>query len=282
MTALDAGGADRLKGLSEDERFAAVAVERATGGRAEAHDVGGRQGAYDFTLIYPNGRVAAAEVTSYAQPGRLQLESLLGRTNYEWPNPGAWIWTIYLSSPTDLPELRHNYAHVIARCETYGVTRPEHLPWELQEADPTLRWLEEREVSMWGYPVPGADTQKRRPVYVMPDGDGGIVDEELSGLEPAVADMLREPTVARRVAKVSNADVHEHHLFVRVDMTGFPFSVTAALTGHPVRLPPNSKLTLPGKLTHLWLALQFAGTLLGWTSERGWQSHDVYGPPRAT
>lgn len=267
-------------GLSEDERFAAIAVERATGGRAEAHDVGGRQGAYDFTLIYPDGRVAAAEVTSYAQPGRLQLESLLGRTDYEWPNLGAWIWIIHLSSPTDLPELRRIYAHVIARCEAYGVTRPEHLPWHLQEADPALRWLEGSGVSMWGHPVPEADAEKRRPVYVMPDGDGGIVDEELSGLDQAVADMLREPSVARRVVKVGKADADEHHLFVRVDMTGLPFSVTAALTGHPIRLPPISKLTLPGRLTHLWLALRFAGALLGWTPERGWQPHDVYGPRR--
>lgn len=41
---------DRLAGLDDAERCAAVAVERATGSQATAYDVDGRQGAYDFAL----------------------------------------------------------------------------------------------------------------------------------------------------------------------------------------------------------------------------------------
>ena len=46
----------RLDGLLPDEAVAALLVERATGARARAHDVNGRQGAYDVALAYPDGR----------------------------------------------------------------------------------------------------------------------------------------------------------------------------------------------------------------------------------
>lgn len=73
-------GADpkRLDGLSGDEAFAAVALERVTGGTVRAHDVGRLQGAYDLDLLLPRGRRAAVEVTTYTGPGERPHGSLLG------------------------------------------------------------------------------------------------------------------------------------------------------------------------------------------------------------
>ncbi len=73
-------GADprRLNGLSDDEAYAAVALERVTGGVVRAHDVGRLQGAYDLDLLLPRGRTAAVEVTTHTGPGVRHRNSLLG------------------------------------------------------------------------------------------------------------------------------------------------------------------------------------------------------------
>lgn len=269
---------DRLAGLTDAERFAAIAVERATGAQATPYDIDGRQGVHDFTLVYPKGRTAAVEVTSHAGPGRRQLESLLDADDYEWLNPGAWAWTLTLSDPADLPQLGRVYVSIIAVCERYGAVRPDQVPWQVREADPALRWLETTSVSMFGMPdVSAVEGDRTRPVYVMPKGDGGVIDENMVGLDQAVVDLLAVPAVARRVAKVSRADADERHLFVSVDSTGLPFPVASALMGRPERLPPTSTITLPGRLTHVWLAPRYLHVLLGWTTLRGWQTHDVYG-----
>lgn len=274
---IDAVGV-RLAGLSEPEQFAACAVERATGAKAAAHDVGGRQGAYDFALTYADGRTGAVEVTSHAGPGRRQLEGVLGKDNFAWPNPGQWAWSTAVADPADLSRFGEVYAHVIALCEGHGAIRPDLLPWEVRYADPDLRWLETSTVSMSGHPsVPAADGDRRRPVYVLPEGGGGVIDEDLVGLDQAVADLLAVPSVTRRVAKVGGAVTDERHLFVSVDTSGLPFPIAGALMGRPARLPSTTELVLPRRLTHLWLAPRYLHVLLGWTVSDGWRAHDVYG-----
>ena len=68
--------------------MAALLVERATGARARAHDVDGRQGAYDLDLAFADGRRAALEVTTHAAPGIRRSGVLFGRERDAWPNPG--------------------------------------------------------------------------------------------------------------------------------------------------------------------------------------------------
>src|SRR6187551_3344415 len=75
----------RLDGLRADEQVAARLVERATGARARAHDVGHRQGAYDVHLTYPGGRTAALEVTTYAGSSSRTGRALLGRDRLSSP-----------------------------------------------------------------------------------------------------------------------------------------------------------------------------------------------------
>lgn len=269
---------DRLSGLSSSEKFAAIAVERATGALAVPHDVGGRQGAYDFSLKYQDGRTGAVEVTSHAGPGQRQLESLLGRDDFKWENPGNWAWWVELIDPADIPYFREIYSYIIKLCEKYDVVSPDMLPWRVQSKDSALKWLSTRQIQMRGDPdLPAADRDCRRPVYLRPPGGGGAVDEELRGLDGAISELLTVESVARRIPKVSNADVDERHLFVAVDTSGLPFPVSCALLGRVKSLPTNSRLVLPERLTHLWLAPRFSAVLLGWTEDGGWRSHDVFG-----
>lgn len=272
----DRHGWPDLSGLSSPEQRAAVAVERVTGATATAHDIDGRQGAYDFALNYNDGRTAAVEVTSHAAGKQFQLEALLAKRFNALENPGQWSWTIRLSDPVDIPKLETVYKDVIRICEHHLVPSPFLLPWQLKRENPALRWLTSSTVSMHGDPdLPAVDGDRRRPVWVMPEAEGGSVDYNLVGIDQAVADLLAVPTVARRIDKVSKADTDEHHLFVHVHDSGFPPPITLGLWGHPGQLPSTSVLLLPKPLSHLWIAPSLTNVLLGWTSDGGWQAHDV-------
>lgn len=84
----------RLRGLRADERLVALALERATGGRARSHDVDGRQGAVDLLLTLPDGRVAAVEVTTLAGDGVRRRDALGSGAGARWPDPRRPWWTV--------------------------------------------------------------------------------------------------------------------------------------------------------------------------------------------
>ena len=107
---------DRLAGLTSVEHRAAGAVARGVGATAEAHDVGGRQGAVDVILTYPDGRTGALEVTSYAEEGSQERDVILAGEHYQWPNPGAWDWSITLRPSARILELKRRYGRIIALC----------------------------------------------------------------------------------------------------------------------------------------------------------------------
>src|SRR6185369_4405865 len=106
-----------LSRLSEEERAACLVAERCLGVTAEAWDVGGRVGAVDAMLHFPDGRTGALEVTTVAGEGALQTANLLARDENSWPTSGVWCWTINVGSPRDLPQLRSCYQRIILACE---------------------------------------------------------------------------------------------------------------------------------------------------------------------
>jgi hypothetical protein len=154
---------DPLAGLDDAERLACLVAERVTGARARAWDVKGvkgRSGAVDAFLDYPDGRIAAFEVTRIASDqDALQLENLLGRDGFGWPLSGRWWWDLWISNVRDLPRLRQCFKKVVLLCEAADVTRPEHLGLsDCDNLDHDVIWLvEESSASLHGYPdVPAA------------------------------------------------------------------------------------------------------------------------------
>lgn len=264
----------RLDGLTAGEKFAAVVVERATGARAAAHDVGGKQGAYDVHLTYPDGRCGALEVTTHAGPGVQQMEALLGGEDWTWPNPGEWWWTASVDDVRELPRLRAAYGHVILLCEAAGVDRPSGLPRAVREADPDVRWLvHESSCRLTGHPtVPARPGDGReRGVMVTPSGAGAMVDRRLTGLPAAVTALLAVDHIARRAAKVCRAATDERHLFVGIGNGGLPDPLYIALVGVMPGALPVEAPTAPDGLTHLWLTTGWRGSpLLEWSRAAGW------------
>jgi hypothetical protein len=269
----------RLDGLLPDEAVAALLVERATGARARAHDIGGRQGAYDVDLRYPGGRRAALEVTTHARPGIRHRGVLLGRSRSAWPNPGQRGWSIVLGAPDDIPRLRAVYGRAITTCEALGADDPASLPDDVLGSDPELRWLAGQSGSSL-VATPTADlhgTARPTRVTVTPRPPGTEVDRGLESLPDAVSRLLLVPHVARRVAKVAGvAGVDERHLLVGIGEGGLPDAVYRALSGPVTSLPREDPAVEEPRLSHLWLTTDWSGSpLVCWDRAHGWTVRDT-------
>ena len=266
----------RLQGLKPDEKVAAVLAERATGARARAHDIDGRQGAYDVDLAFPDGRRAALEVTTHAAPGIRRSGVLLGRERSAWPNPGRWAWGIVLATPDDIPRLRAVYGRAITACESLGVASPTDLPAELLAADPEIDWLATRSRSslVGSPPVASANGPPARRVTITPRVPEADVDSHLESLPDAVSALLLVPHVARRAAKVAAVgDVDERHLLVGIGRGGLPDPLYRALAGPFQALPTRDPEVAEARLSHVWLTSDWSGSpLLCWDRAHGWSA----------
>lgn len=247
-------------------------VPRVLGVRLEEYDHSGRQGAVDALLHYPDGRVASLEVTSAAAEGRRQLYSLLDSTP-TLPNPGRWTWSATIDDPKDLPELLARVEGIILKCEEHGITRPQEA-YELAFAgDADLAWLVGSSVTMWGSPeLPKVREEDgiERPLFLTQGGSGGVVDETLAGFADAVAGLLGQSHVRKRIEKLRRDGREEQHLFVVADTSAFPFGVSYALMARDVT--PKGRPNLPGTLTHFWLLVTFTPWIILGTRE-GWVLH---------
>jgi hypothetical protein len=224
------------------------------GVRVEPHDHSGRQGAVDALLHYPDGRTGALEVTSHAPDGHQQRDKLLATKYQTLPNPGRWTWDASVGHPRDLPGLGQRVARIIALSERHEVQYPNEA-YELRH-DPDIAWLMTSSVELFGHPsVPKMDGERERPLYVMPAGGGGIVDETLQGFADAMNGVLAHPNVVRHAEKVVRHGADEAHLFIAItpDDEGDRFGVWYALMWRDV-MPPAAP-ALPCGVTHLWLAV---------------------------
>jgi len=269
---------DRLAGLRRDERFAALAVERASGAVAHALDVGGTQGAVDVTLTYPDGRRGALEVTSHAGDGVRQNYALLGQDGWAWPNPGKWWWSAEVGDPRDIPRLRKCYAELILLCEAEGLSKPHAVSWSWHGDREALRWLvRESSCRLWGHPeVPARDGTHERGVMITPSGSGGGVDTELDSLNAEVERLLAVPVISRHVDKVGRVEADERHLWVSLGPGSVADGLYMALMVEPTSMPPAGP-EAPKPLTHLWITTGYGEHLLGWARESGWSVHHVFG-----
>ena len=106
-----------------------------------------------------------------------------------------------------------------------------------------------------------------RKAQVTPAGNGGMVDDSLSGLNDALADAFATGHLLDHVAKLVRTPADEKHLFAVVHQTDLRFEVASALMFGT--MVPEGPAWLPAGISHLWLAPQFSnrvllGTATGW------------------
>jgi hypothetical protein len=122
----------------------------------------------------------------------------------------------------------------------------------------------------------GRDRLSRKRAQPQPHGTPAPPDPVLAALPDAVSDLLAEPHVARRAAKVAGARrVDERHLFVGVAEGGLPQPLYERLSD-PLGPLPSAPPAVPDGLTHLWLSTEWRDSpLLGWDRTGGWAAHRV-------
>lgn len=111
-----------------DEAACFEVFRRVTGFRVTPNDHSGRQGAVDGVLVYPDGRIAAIEITSVAEDGRQQLENLLAADEFTWTCRGTWRWIVSIADPAELPHARRVMQKVVGACEAAGRHAPNSFP----------------------------------------------------------------------------------------------------------------------------------------------------------
>jgi hypothetical protein len=184
-----------------------------------------------------------------------------------------------LTDRRDLPRLRDSFASVALWCEAHEVNRPDQL-WNPQGLPAEVLWVAQTEsITMIGNPQGALQlSDGRRVAMVTPGPKGGAVDEDLVGLNEALADAIAGSHLARKVNKLlaHQPAVEERHLFIIVHETGLPFSLSYGLmSGH--RLPADPP-RLPDGITHVWLAPQYGDRVLLGTA-KGWTQHYPYDRP---
>ncbi|WP_285501513.1 hypothetical protein [Actinokineospora sp. NBRC 105648] len=256
---------DPLDGLDGAERLACRVAERVTGATARAWDKAGRQGVVDAFLDYPDGRLAAFEVTRAAMnQSAIQLDHLLGRIGHGWDLPGQWYWDVIVGDVRDLRRLEMCFRKIVLICEEAGVSKPELLvPAVGLDPDEDVDWLTlDSSSRLQGYPnLSALDGTRRRKAAVVPDGVGGMVDENLTGLNDALKSAFTASASLRRhVRKVADTPADEHHLFVILNITDLDFGVVDGIMyGNS---PPTIPAWRPEGITHLWLAADFSKRVL--------------------
>ncbi len=232
----------------------------------EPFDHSGRQGAVDGILHYPDGRLAALEVTSASEDGARQLYSLLAHEYETLPNPGDWTWSATVNHPRDLPELAERVGRIILFCEEHGIRDPVHA-YEFIFTEPDLNWLAGSSAVLHGSPnLPKMDGTRERPLFVTPGSRGGAVDEDLVGFAEAVDGVVDSEHVKRRIAKLARSGQTEQHLFLLMDFDSLPFEVAYALAQRDI--VPQTSPGLPGDVTHLWIVVTWSPWIFLVTAER--------------
>ena len=250
------------------ERFAAETARRVLGVDAELWDVWPRQGAYDVRLTYADGRNGAMEVTTYAAEGVPQLESLLSRDRFQWPQPAGarWRWRLRPATPRILPWLTQHYADLILICEQHGVTRPDLLDPRLLPDGVYERALDADLIGDSSLPP------SQHGVDVLPPILGPVGDADITVVPAELDRILTLDTYAKRIHKVVNAGEAEAHLFLGLDLSAMQLAAADALA-FSTALPPPPIRTYG--LTHLWLLPRFSRRVLLWHGG-GWTQHDPF------
>lgn len=255
---------------AEDAAF--FYVPAILGVELEPWDHSGRQRAVDARLHYPDGRIAALEVTSAAGDGRRQLYALL-EAHQTLPNPGNWTWSATIDDPRDFPELLERVERLVLKSEAKGLRQPEYAYDEAFGGDEDFAWLVRSSVKLWGTPsLPKVrEDGTELPFLVTHGGFGGGVDEDLAGFGKAVEEVVAKSHVQKRVQKLTRDGRDEQHLFIVLDPSALPYEEFYPLVARAV-VPPGRPI-LPGTVTHLWLLASFAACVLLGTSE-GWTRYE--------
>lgn len=250
-----------MKQIRADEQFAFNVVGRVLGVEVEHFDTGGRQGAVDGILHYPDGHRAALEVSSIGPESEAKIMGALNDQRHRRDIPDlSRVWSVDVPNdylPRDLPKVDA----ALLRCERDGFDSLDDALW-----DDESRALLTLGVSAFVVEVAGPVEPK---AYVHVHGPGGWEGQGIEPLPDELAAHLDAREMQDNLAKLAASGIEERHLFLMVRPSAFSFPVYDSLSfgGSPPTRPPQ----LPAVLTEVWLASELiAGGVIRATADGQW------------
>lgn len=249
-----------------EEHFAFEIIRRVLGVQVTPHDDGSEPRMVDGVFVCFGGGTGAVEVTTFGDPAALRSESVIAKLfGGGWTLDALqWSWIVNVGSEVNPYELAKRLPAALLRCEGENLKA---YYW-LDTPPDWLRWFEERDIGLSG----SAETVRPGSVDVLPQGDGGGAPSDGEMLSAWINDeLLVDPVVEKRLAKLLEHEADERHLVIRVDWTGLPFGVVYSLMAD---YAPTADPSIPAGLNGLWLLPRF-GSPAVWLRRRGWQREAV-------
>ncbi|MET9634619.1 hypothetical protein ABZX92_44965 [Lentzea sp. NPDC006480] len=231
-----------------DEAFALAVVGRVLGVNVEEYDVDGRQAAVDALLHYPDGRIAALEVSSLGPVDEARIMNVLDKQGHKRTIKGlssCWMTQV----PRDFhPGKFRLLEGALLHCDDRGIT-------DLKDAVETSAAAAEL-VDLGVRGVATMEQVKDAPiVWVIPAPIGGFTGTGGLDLADVVTAALLDEKMTGKIEKLAASGHDERHLFLSVRPLAFSFAVYDNLCfGGPL---PTEPPKLPGGLSELWLASGF-------------------------
>jgi hypothetical protein len=228
---------------------------------------------YDLRVLYPDGRVAAVEVTGAVDPDSTEFWNIM-------TGVGRWIcegleggWAVHVDpSARSVSRLREDLPGLLRTFEDAG-TR-EYRPIQ-GYAKSRLELADELGIThafQGGTDTPGS-------VYVYPeqpsDRVSGVVADTGDALADWLAGFLADPERGDVRSKLAASGADETHAFVIVpELTTAPFGVSDLLMRDEAPLPTFDP-DLPLEVSHVWTVSTWStGFGFRWSPSEGWSSFD--------
>lgn len=200
---------EHMSGLADRaETIAARLVELGTGADVFRHDEGGRQGAVDFIMDWPDGRRGALEVTLVTEPRSAEWHGLAAQDGWNWPAATSWE---FRPSSVTFPYRRTKNAvlRAVELCDLWRADGPDNLPIDALYSESELRWFLNDGIGTI------RRTLSRPGVTVYQRTRTEFVEAAPSDFSYVIESWLDQSHMTQHIEKTRSApNVDERHLFV--------------------------------------------------------------------
>lgn len=255
--------------LDKDERWVRHLLEGTVGPTRVSDLKGGPEGRHDLEADLPDGRIAAIEITSEADPARLSVAGAARRHLSALTIPGSqFAWLVNVTPQADVLTLRKTgLVALLIDMDQHGCSSASALS---DYRDPWRDRLKALGIqSVHGF----AGTAHSGAVYVVNDMVGGYGWVRATADE-WITDFLTTKLAKSKLAKLARAVADERHLAVLIyPDTEAGHGIVGALAdlrdgeggGNLPSFEP------PSPLTHLWLIAPTVPTrAFLWARSSGW------------
>lgn len=266
-----------------DEIYAFEILQRQLRVHIEHFDTGesSRQGVVDGMFRGVDNGTGAVEVTTLTRHPDSSLEGLLNRGDGLLKFDGiVGSWHIDLLPNASLRKLRAGLGRVLRWFEANDLDRWTQSAWPVRRGSAEMcEWLEKNSVTVLLRTDEIADDPGVRASVYRPIGSWDP-DWTACGITRWITEQLNDRLLRSKCAKLDASGMNEKHLFIFVEPSAAPPSVSSALMLDTV--VPIDDLADYG-FTHLWMLPRNSWSLLLWVASEGWARvprHGLYDGPK--